>query len=160
MTDWTANPVRLVKSNFKKMSLRRKILFKDGMLLISLLLMIAACLWGFFQQRLHVHASLNELAAIQQVEQAQFHLQTFAQSVSAGRFTELKAIEDLHIASLQMRQYKATVTQYNSVLPAEITPDLQTNVKSQTRRIVTELVQLAADGQPSLARPGLCSHGD
>jgi signal transduction histidine kinase len=130
------------------MSLRRKMLFKDFALFVSLLLMIAGSLWGLLMQRQHVRASLNECSALQRVQLAQSHLVAFQQRLHAGDMRTPQAVAELQAASVTMREYKAIVTQYNSILPKEITPSMQATVKDKTRQLVTELVQLAAQIDP------------
>jgi signal transduction histidine kinase len=127
-------------------------LFKDFALLVSLLLMIAGSLWGLMRQRQHVTASLNEYSALQRVQTAQTRLVAFQQHLHAGEMRNPQAVADLQAASATMREYKAIVTQYNSILPPEITPDMQAMVKDKTRHLVTGLVQLAAQIDPPKSR--------
>jgi signal transduction histidine kinase len=134
------------------MSLRRKIIFKDVVLLGSLLLMIAAALWGLQQQREHVQASLNEYSALQKVEVAEGNLFAFQQAVQAGQMKDPKAIADLRGALSAMSEYKAVISQYQNTLPPEITPDLQTAAKTRTKSLVSALVQLTMQLDPSVHR--------
>jgi signal transduction histidine kinase len=124
------------------MTLRRKILFKDVALLASLLLMIGFTLCGLLRQRQHVRASLNEYAALQKVEAAEIHLVAFQQRAHASELTEPSAIAELQAASLNLRQYKAIISQYNSILPPEIAPDQQQLAKTETDSLVKSLVRL------------------
>ena len=133
------------------MSLRRKIIFKDLALLVSLLLMIAGCLWGLLRQRQHVQASLSEYTALQKVEAAEIRLVAFQQSVHAGQMNQPQAIADLNAASLDLRQYKAIVSQYNTVLPPEIPQNLQADAKTRTNHLVTSLVELTRQLDPQVA---------
>ena len=126
------------------MSLRRKILFKDAVVLAGLALMTAEALWGLHQQRAHVRASLDEYAALHLVESAESHLAAFQQKYHAGQGNQPAAADELAAASLAIRQYKAVVMQYESVLPNEITPDLQNDVRDRTGKIVNEVVRLSA----------------
>jgi two-component system NtrC family sensor kinase len=130
------------------MSLRRKILFKDVALLVSLLLMIAGSLWGLLRQRQHVQASLNEYTALQQVQTAQTRLVAFQESLHAGRMHNPQALDDLHVAVKQMREYKAVITQYDSILPPEITPESQAQVKAATQELVTGLLKVMIQVDP------------
>ena len=130
------------------MSLRRKILFKDGILLVSLLLMIAGALWGLHRQRQHVEASLNEYAALQRVEKAESRLVAFQQAVDSGEMKQPQAITDLRAALSAMSEYKAVISQYDNTLPPEITSDLQSSVKAKTKRIVSGLVQITMQLAP------------
>ncbi len=131
------------------MTLKRKILLKDVLLLLCLGLMIGAAFRGLLRQRQHVQASLNEYAALQKVEIAQNHLLAFSQAVHSGAMTSPTSIADLQAASLGMREYKAIISQYNSILPAEITADMQQDVHGKTNRIVTALVRLQASLDPA-----------
>jgi signal transduction histidine kinase len=135
------------------MSLRRKILFKDAVLLASLMLMIAVALWGLLRQRQHVQASLDEYTALQKVEAAQIHLVAFQQSVHADQLNTPTAVADLQAASLNLRQYKAIVSQYNAILPPEISPDQQQLVKKQTETLVKSLVLLSKQIDPPANAP-------
>jgi two-component system NtrC family sensor kinase len=130
------------------MSLRRKILFKDVALLVSLALMIAGSLWGLLRQRQHVQASLNEYTALQQVQTAQTRLVAFQESLHAGHMRDPQAVDDLHAALGQLREYKALITQYDSILPPEITPESQSQVKATTRDLVAGLLKVAAQVDP------------
>ncbi len=132
------------------MSLRRKILFKDGVLLLGLMALLAGALWGFTRQREHVQASLNEYAALQHVEVAQARLVAFRDAVHAD--DQQRAIQSLRAALLAMSEYKALVGQYNNTLPVEITEDLQALVKDKTRRLVTGFVQLIMQVDPPSAK--------
>jgi two-component system, NtrC family, sensor kinase len=132
-----------------RMTLRRKILFKDVLLLLCLALMIGTAFWGLLRQRQHVQASLNEYAALQKVEIGQNHLLAFSQAVHSGTMASSAAISDLQAASLSMREYKAIISQYNSILPAEITSDMQLDVHGRTNRIVTALVRLQSSLDPA-----------
>ncbi|MGD0768685.1 MAG: ATP-binding protein [Tepidisphaeraceae bacterium] len=124
------------------MSLRRKILFKDAVLFVSLLLMIAGSMFGLWRQREHVHASLNEYSALHHVELAEARLLAFQQAVRSGAVNQPDAITDLRAALSAMTEYKAILSQYDSILPPEITPDLQSLARTKTRSIVTGLAQL------------------
>jgi signal transduction histidine kinase len=130
------------------MSLRRKILFKDLALLASLLLMIGFTLWGLLRQRQHVQASLNEYTALQKVEEAETHLVAFQQRLHAGALNEPNAMADLQAASLNLRQYKAIISQYNSILPPEITAEEQQQAKTKTDPLVRSLVSLTKQLAP------------
>jgi hypothetical protein len=130
------------------MSLRRKILFKDLALLASLLLMIGFTLWGLLRQRQHVQASLNEYTALQKVEEAETHLVAFQQRLHAGALNEPNAMAELQAASLNLRQYKAIISQYNSILPPEITAEEQQQAKTKTDPLVRSLVSLTKQLAP------------
>ncbi|MGD0140335.1 MAG: HAMP domain-containing sensor histidine kinase [Tepidisphaeraceae bacterium] len=124
------------------MSLWRKILFKDAVLFVSLLLMIAGSMFGLWRQREHVQASLNEYSALHLVEVAEARLLAFQQAVRSGAVNQPAAITDLRAALSAMTEYKAVLSQYDSILPPEITPDLQFLARTKTRSIVTGLAQL------------------
>jgi two-component system NtrC family sensor kinase len=137
------------------MSLRRKILVKDSLLLLALLLTLGGALWGLHRQQEHVRASLGEIAALQRVQVAGTRLAAYQQAVHAGRARDPLAIADLRAAVLAMGEYKAMVSQYNSVLPPEIAPDLQSSVKAKTKSLVSGLVHLTMQVDPPSARAAL-----
>jgi hypothetical protein len=56
------------------MSLRRKLIIKDSLILLSLIAVVGACLGGLLRQRSHVQASLDEYAAVRLVESATAHV--------------------------------------------------------------------------------------
>jgi signal transduction histidine kinase len=124
------------------MSLRGKILLKDLLLLACLLCMIGGAIWGLVRQREHVRASLAEYTALQKVETAEIHLVAFSRQVHSGKGTQPRAMEELAGASLALRQYKALITQYDTVLPPEIPAALRTDAGQRTNRLVVSLVNL------------------
>ncbi|HEX4123654.1 MAG TPA: HAMP domain-containing sensor histidine kinase [Tepidisphaeraceae bacterium] len=126
---------------------------KDVFLLLALLLLIGGALWGLHRQQLHVQASLGEYAALQNVETAEARLGAYQQAVHAGHARDPQAVGDLRSAVLAIGQYKAMIGQYKTVLPAEITPDLQASVKSKTQAIAGRLVGLLMQVDPPRTRP-------
>jgi len=131
------------------MSLRRKILVKDGVLLLSLLLLIGSALWGFWRQYGHVQASLKEYRALQQVEQAANSLSKFQLAVRAGDAASPRSISHLHDALMALRQYLLVLNVYNAVLPPEITVDLQNQAHLKTYSLASDLENLAAQLDPT-----------
>jgi len=134
------------------MSLRRKILVKDAFLLVGLAAIIAGCVWGSLRQRQHVQASLAEVSALQQINSAQAYLLQFQQHATAGDVTSPAALAALDSASYQLRRYKAVISQYDTFLPPEITPDLRATVRSQTNQIVSNVVKLVDMVEPPSAK--------
>jgi two-component system NtrC family sensor kinase len=135
------------------MSLRRKILVKDAVLLLALLFTIGGALWGLGRQQQHVRASLGEYAALQRVQSAGAHLVAYQQAVHAGHVRDPQALAELRAAVSAMGEYKAMVSQYNSVLPSEISPDVQSVVKAKTKSLMAGLVQLSMQVDPPGTRP-------
>lgn len=146
------NDYNLGDSPTDPMSLRRKIFFKDAILFASLLLMIIAAAFGLWRQHQHVQASLSEYSALHHVEVAEAHLLAFQQSVSADTMTQPPAVADLREALTEMSEYKAVLSQYDTILPQEITPELQQLAKQKSRSIVGSLAQLILQIDPSKSR--------
>ncbi len=126
-------------------------LLKEMLLLCSLLALIGVALWGLLRQRQHVLASLSEYDSLKKVESAEIHLVAFNQLAHEAKASDPKAIQELQAASLALRQYKALISQYDSVLPPEIPPDVRVDVKERTNQLVTSLVQWTV--QLGVAKP-------
>ena len=139
------------------MSLRRKMLFKDAILLAGLVLLITGSVLGFWRQRRHVQASLNEYSALHHVEIAQTKLVAFEQSVHDGAMNQPSANAELRASLSAMSEYKAIVSQYDNILPSEITPELQETAKTKTRSIVTKLAELVRAMEPSQSRDSVAA---
>ena len=133
------------------MSLRRKILVKDAILSVSLLLLIGSALWGFWRQHQHVQASLTEYNALQRVEDAAGSLAKFQQAARTGETSNAQSVSHLRESLSSLRLYLRVLNIYNVVLPPEITVDLQNQAHLKTYALTNELEKLAAavDPQPS-----------
>jgi signal transduction histidine kinase len=131
------------------MSLRRKILFKDAIVFVSLLVMITGSIFGLLRQRRHVQASLSEYSALRHVELAEAHLLAFQQAVNKGSISEPPAVAQLRATLLEMSEYKAILSQYDNILPPEITSDLQQQARTKSKSIVSSLAHLTMQVDPS-----------
>jgi signal transduction histidine kinase len=139
------------------MTLRRKILVKDGLLLASLAVLIGGAAIGLWQQHRHLNASLNEYAILSLVQQGRARVEGFRQAVHSGKLSDPATLNELVAGQTVLSRYKAVLSQYDSILPPEIPADQQNIAFSTTGRIVTALVQLRHqfEGLPAAKRTGI-----
>ena len=135
------------------MTLRQKILVKDGVLFVSLLLMISSALWGFWRQHQHVQASLTEYRALQQVEQAAGSLSKFQQTVRTGNPKAPQSVGYLRDSLNTLRNYLLVLNIYNVVLPPEITRDLQNQAHQKTYALTNQMEKMVTQLAPVDASP-------
>lgn len=130
------------------MSLRRKLFLKDFGLLISLLLMVATCLWGLRLQRTHVRAALSEYEGLKLVQSADVRIVAFKEGLHDPNLDRAKAAADLRDTLRDLRRYKAMIAQYDTILPPEIPADRRSMVKARTRTAAADLTQLVETVTP------------
>ena len=124
------------------MSLRRKILVKDVILSISLLLLIGSALWGFWRQYQHVQASLTAYGVLQRVEEAATSLSKFQQAARAGDATKPQSLTDLGDSMAALQRYAEVLYTDANALPPEISPQLRTQARMQSNELSGELEKL------------------
>jgi two-component system, NtrC family, sensor kinase len=135
------------------MSLRRKLIFKDLLILLSLIVVVGACLGGLLRQRAHVQASLDEYAAVQLVESADARVVSAKAQLDDKQVNFEKLALDFRAARTDLRQYKALLMQYKTVLPSEVTANEQDQARSKTQSALSSLSELVSMLDPQSSPP-------
>jgi signal transduction histidine kinase len=133
------------------MTLRKKIILVNLLLLASLLAIAGVCLRGLYLQRAHVAASMREYAALQLVESAQLRVVAAKARMHDEGAVKSKVVPQLRRALTDLRQYKAVLSAYGSILPAEISVSQQDQAKQMTRSATDKLTTLIASLDPAKA---------
>ncbi|MDB5293065.1 MAG: zraS 4 [Phycisphaerales bacterium] len=126
------------------MTLRRKIIIVNLVLLASLLAIAGVCLHGLRLQRSHVEASLREYKALQLVESAQMRVVAAKSHLHNEGAIKDKVVPQLKLALTDLRQYKAVLSTYDSIMPPEINANLQAEAKQKTRSAASKLSEVIA----------------
>src|SRR5271170_7135229 len=138
------------------MSLRRKLIFKDLLILLSLIAVVGACLGGLLRQRAHVQDSLDEYTAVQLVESADARVVSAKAQLDDKQVDFEKLALEFRAARTDLRQYKAQLLQYKKVLPSEVTANEQDQARLKTQSALTSLSALiamleASDSPPTVS---------
>ena len=102
------------------MSLRTKMLIANGAVLVGVLVLVGACMWGLRMQRQHVDASLQEYTAIKSVKAAQLSVIAARAGLQARPPDNARVIGDLQDALQSLRGYNSTLTSYAPEIPADV----------------------------------------
>lgn len=135
------------------MTLRRKLLLMNIILLAGLAGVFAASAWGLLRQRAHVRASLAEYASLKWVERAELGVVKAKARLHEPGAAPAQALPELHDAMMDLRTYNAIISQYSKVLPPEITATAQNDVKRRTESASAKLGQLVRLLQPPRKHP-------
>jgi signal transduction histidine kinase len=98
-----------------------------------------------------VRASLNEYTGVQEIESAAAKLISFKQKLRDPNFDRTEAARDLRMAQKNLGRYRAMVSQYNSILPPQITPGQQSEARIRTKAAIANLSKLVAEVEPPRA---------
>jgi signal transduction histidine kinase len=135
------------------MSLRRKLIFKDLLILLSLIAVVGACLGGLLRQRNHVQASLDEYTAVQLVESADSKVVSAKAQLHDKPVDFDKLAQQFRAARTDLIRYKVLLTQYKTVLPSEVTPGEQDQARLKTQSALQSLSSLVVLLAPSNDSP-------
>jgi signal transduction histidine kinase len=131
------------------MSLRRKLIIKDLLILVSLICVVGACRGGLLRQRAHVQASLDEYSAVRFVESANAHLVSVNTQLDEKQPDFSKLASELRAAQKDLRWYKAMLTQYKTALPSEVSTGEQDQAKLTTQSALNSISALIAMVDPA-----------
>jgi two-component system, NtrC family, sensor kinase len=135
------------------MSLRRKLIFKDLLILLSLIAVVGACMGGLLRQRRHVQASLDEYSAVRLVESADAQVVSAKAQLDDKQINFEKLATEFKSARTDLREYKALLLQYKTVLPSEVTAGEQDQARLKTQLALTSLSDLVTMLDPANASP-------
>ena len=123
-------------------TLRGKLLLANAAALGAILVFAAVSLWGLRSQREHVEASLAEYTALQLVESAELKVvaakAALRETAPGPAGTQFKAALD------DLRKYKAVVSNYDTLLPPEISAEDRAAVKAKAKSAAANLAALVA----------------
>jgi signal transduction histidine kinase len=95
-------------------------LIANGAVLVGVLVLVGACMWGLRMQRQHVDASLQEYTAIKSVKAAQLSVIAARAGLQARPPDNARVIGDLQDALQSLRGYNSTLTSYAPEIPADV----------------------------------------
>ena len=124
------------------MTLRAKLLIINAMLLLCILVLAAASLWGLRSQRAHVEASLAEYRALQWVESAEVKVISAKAKLHDANMDPPTIAAELKTALDDLRMYKALLTTYDTFLPEEISSGQKNDAKIKTKAATQKLTVL------------------
>src|SRR4051794_8134989 len=130
------------------MTLRKKLLSVNLMLLAGVIALAGSSLWGLLRQRSHVRASLREYGLLKWVESAQIHVLSAKSHLHDTPVDRDQVAAELRGALDDVRSYKAVLSSYDQVLPAEIGPGDQSQAKALTRSVANKLTALTDNFDP------------